>query len=483
MTRKFHEDDFEAMLRDITEWSTALPFSAARAATSRYAGGGTPHDEVLYHAFVYLRHILSDRTPRPSRLMPALLRIQAQPHRLWRTDRRKVRVEAASQVDSRTLLDLATGTGRPVVGASLSPVGVALAERLGMRLPETVTERSVRTTTDTAENRFVKAFVGQAAGIIGRIRSATKARHGTAFGRRVLRDCKRMTESLSPIVRHPMWEEVGPMTTIPFSSPVLQRRRGYRRVLEHHARIRLAPRIPLDRDEVRDMLELKDIALLYELWTFHRLARSIERLVGQPRKTGRLRSGDFQQDLVAGEAFEWASGIRLVYNQTFSGATAQSPGRSYSVGLRPDVALRIPSGTNRGLHLFDAKFRLRSLTDAWATESVSGGAAEKAGERRGDFRRGDIYKMHTYRDAIRDACSVWILYPGCEFRFFAASGSGKTTSAGRLPNSLRGVGAIPLRPTRNPGTTGTLSDTAPTDGPLEVTLQRLLPVDDRTSSR
>ena len=51
-----------------------------------------------------------------------------------------------------------------------------------------------------------------------------------------------------PIARHSMWEEVGRMVRIPFSSTVLQRRRGYRRVLQHFSRIRLAPMIPLDKD-------------------------------------------------------------------------------------------------------------------------------------------------------------------------------------------------------------------------------------------
>ena len=61
------------------------------------------------------------------------------------------------------------------------------------------------------------------------------------------------TSSLMPIARHSMWEEVGRMVRIPFSSTVLQRRRGYRRVLQHFSRIRLAPMIPLDKDRWRDL--------------------------------------------------------------------------------------------------------------------------------------------------------------------------------------------------------------------------------------
>ena len=56
-----------------------------------------------------------------------------------------------------------------------------------------------------------------------------------------------------PIARHSMWEEVGRMVRIPFSSTVLQQRRGYRRVLQHFSLIRLAPMIPLDKDGWRDL--------------------------------------------------------------------------------------------------------------------------------------------------------------------------------------------------------------------------------------
>ena len=115
--------------------------------------------------------------------------------------------------------------------------------------------------------------------------------------------------------------------------------------------------------------------------------------------------------------------MRLVYNQHFSKSRA---GRrhSYSVPLRPDIALSIPDGPNAGLHLFDAKFRVHGLADVGLAGSDKDGDDEKAGERAGTFKRGDIYKMHAYRDAILDAHSVWILYPGGEFRFFGIPGSG-----------------------------------------------------------
>jgi predicted component of viral defense system (DUF524 family) len=135
----------------------------------------------------------------------------------------------------------------------------------------------------------------------------------------------------------------------------------------------------------------------------------------------------------------WPDGTELFYNLRFSRSNAER--RSYSLPL-PDIVLRTPPGI---LTLFDAKFRLRRITDV-APDTQDPDEADLANERRGVFKHADLYKMHTYRDAL-GAPAVWILYPGDDFRFFEAQGSGTSIndpSALRLP--IEGVGAIPLAP-------------------------------------
>ena len=452
VTGKLGADQFDAMLQELTESATTLPFSAGEAAARRYSVSTIPPDEVLYHAFLYLRYILSDKAPAEVRLLPALEMIVREPHRLWRSERRDVRIEALTRVDAHTPLDLVTLPGTAVVASSLSPAGARLARQLRWRLPEVVSERRIRPTADTPENRFVKAFIAQARAIIGRMRSAVGSRRSDAFGQNLLWDCDLMEASLMPITRHSMWEEVGRMVRIPFSSTVLQRRRGYRRVLRHFSRIRLAPMIPLDRDGMRDLLELKNVAVLYELWTFFRLVREVSAVLGSPPvRSARLASDPFRTILPAGETLEWDAGVCLAYNQRFS-RSRRRPMHSYSVPLIPDIALLIPDGPNAGLHLFDAKFRVQALADVGFAADDKDGSHEKAKERAGSFKRADIYKMHAYRDAIPDARSVWILYPGGEFRFFGVprngepSGRGAVSSPEWLPEGLEGVGAIPVAP-------------------------------------
>lgn len=68
---KWDEATFEQMLADLMEVASALPFTADTATALPYERAVTaPDQEVLYHAFVYVRHILSEAAPASERLLP-----------------------------------------------------------------------------------------------------------------------------------------------------------------------------------------------------------------------------------------------------------------------------------------------------------------------------------------------------------------------------------------------------------------------------
>jgi predicted component of viral defense system (DUF524 family) len=95
-----------------------------------------------------------------------------------------------------------------------------------------------------------------------------------------------------------------------------------------------------------------------------------------------------------------------------------------------DVAIEVPDGINSGLHLLDAKFRMDRWQELLAeAEQPDGDAESELEEHRGTFKRVDLYKMRAYRDSILRARSVWILYSGSDFKFFAASSEPIDSSA------------------------------------------------------
>jgi predicted component of viral defense system (DUF524 family) len=83
---------------------------------------------------------------------------------------------------------------------------------------------------------------------------------------------------------------------------------------------------------------------------------------------------------------------------------------------------------------FDAKYRLDRFE--MSESDVDDDAAT--------YKRADLYKMHTYRDAIIGMKTAFVVYPGTEFVFFERSGAKRED-----PTSITvadGVGAVPLRP-------------------------------------
>jgi predicted component of viral defense system (DUF524 family) len=276
-----------------------------------------------------------------------------------------------------------------------------------------------------------------------------QTRFADAFTRRVLGECHHLTRILRPLLQQPLWAEVGQMVHLPAASTVLQGRRGYREIYRQFAKLRLAVRIPLDEHIARDLLEAKDIAQLYELWAYFVLVRELQRHIGPPLKADRPRISKTDVSIPWDFEVSWGNGVRLQYNSSFSRSRPVSR-RSYSVPLRPDITLVVPSGPNSGLHLFDAKFKVDRLDAVMGRADADDESVEElAEEHLGTFKRGDLYKMHTYRDAISLAQSVWMLYPGNQFRFYSAAGGISVDEVEALPAELDGVGAIPLIPRRH----------------------------------
>jgi predicted component of viral defense system (DUF524 family) len=286
-------------------------------------------------------------------------------------------------------------------------------------LPRIVSERRSHTTIDTPENRFVKTFVDVVLGVLERMKHLSSKDDRFV---RVRADCTALEQLLAPIRRHPMWRDVGPMTHLPASSTVLHRRRGYREVFRHFILLRLATRhLPLTKHDERDLLESKDIATLYELWCYFRVVELLVRLLGPAAGVDAITRTDFQVHVERAFEVRWQCGIRVLYNATFSRSQPHVGRQTYSLPLRPDIALVLPDGA---VHVLDAKFKLEWI-DA-SDDDVD----------RATVKLEDIYKMHTYRDAIRQARSAWVLYPGTERRAFTPHGG----------EDADGVGAVPLRP-------------------------------------
>lgn len=406
---KWTERDYDGLLEDLSRVAAALPFAPTAATSLPYERTEIDTPDVLYHAFVWLRHALLRE--HDTELHDAVSGILRRPHRHLAQTAHEVPVDRAGRLGARTLADVACGRW-PLAE---SPLGFTVGQR--RVLPVRVDEQRARACVDTAENRFIKAFLDECTSVVQRVRTLL-APHPP--------ECTRLAEILHGWRRAPMWTEVGAMTHFPASSSVLQGRGDYRTVLRHHLMLRLGSRVPLDPAVVQRLLESKDIATLYELWaTFAVLDETVAAL-GPPQEMARVAVDHASATVRWGLVASWGDGTALAYNASYTRHTGFY-GRSRSLQLRPDVALWVPDGVNAGLHLFDAKFKLAGTLDADAA-----------------FQRSDLHKMHTYRDAIPEARSAWVLYPGSADTAFFDDGR---RGLGTLDDGpTQGVGALSLRP-------------------------------------
>ena len=113
--------------------------------------------------------------------------------------------------------------------------------------------------------------------------------------------------------------------------------------------------------------------------------------------------------------------VEFSYNRTFSGEMNYPQGGSWTKNMRPDYTLTIwPHEIEHQaeaekeeliVHIhFDAKYKIENLCSIFDNDINLD--EEKIDQSKGKYKRADLLKMHSYRDAIRRTGGAYILYPG-----------------------------------------------------------------------
>jgi hypothetical protein len=425
---KWSDETFDAMLVELTAIAMDLPFAADQRAALPHDRSLAERRQILLHVFLYLRSIVL-REARGTSLPFAYAAILREPHQRFVDDRAGVPFERAARADGRTFARLVAGADR-LVRVAGPAAHSSLATALRGHLPTTIDAPRTERSHDTAENRFVKSVLREAAAIVDRVEEAARGRAG--LWRKIADDCAAMRRVLLPLERHPLWAEVGPMVHVPMGSSVLQRRQGYKAILGHHFALRAAARLPLDAARIERLLGLKDVATLYELWTFFKVVEAVTSLLGPPDHADRMDETLVQRSVPWAFRVSWSGAqVSVFYNLSFSRGR-DAPYRSSSVALRPDVVIQCGEGEGAVLHVLDAKLRVE--VDR---------AEDEDEEDERSSKRDDLKKMHTYRDALPNVRSAYVLYPGDVFVAYPAIGE-----------EGGGVGAIPVVPGRGAGELG-----------------------------
>lgn len=405
-----HLNFLRALVDDLDARAAQLPFTfnaSAQRGVTRSLAPPTP---------LFTLHFLLAYVPL---LSAALYTIQAAPHRELRAESQWTPLSEATAADADTLINLlhAPDAWQPAPG-------LALAQRLGGRAPAQVWQRNTIETYDTPENRFGLALLRELA-------TATTQLTRQAWWPKVSserqRQIKEADSLLQETMAEPLFADVGELRRLPTSSQTLLRRDGYCDLL-HLWQIFQNARQPLFA-RLQQAIDLRDIALLYEIWTFFALITEIAAITEEMPALD-LRISD-ARGLEWQAAAHFGTAGTLVYNQAV---------KAYSTTFRPDFSwLR----DGRAEVVLDAKFRLeRRALDAGDLNDIAEVDTPQTAT-----RRADLYKMHTYRDALGVRAAV-TLYPGATSIFYDTEQGRVAQPALRelLLGQLAGIGAFALNP-------------------------------------
>ena len=423
-------DDYRAMLDDVSERLAALIFDYG-SPTAVYAQRAAFDRHIAYIDYLFVRYLMAERR------LPLHFRIvAADPHRAMDRETVWADLARARSFTPRSLQAMYAYSQHLV--RPQQTVAPVLQRRLGGYIPTQLLDDRVVTTFDTPPNRFIKHFLTQ---LVRKLRELESVFGLYAQSTHLAADCRRWRGSVEHLSRAHFMEDVGDMHLYPAGSQVLLKREGYRQINDYYRRFLLTGKAMwegFDEDLVRT--PSKDMATLYEYWCFFQLLDAVAAALGtqiDPRQFIVEEGGVFKVTINQSGKSQGKIGQATVHYNRYYG---RSKDGSYSVTLHPDYAVELPGGR---LVILDAKYKYQDPNRFMST-GTDPSADEEQDEERLMFVKGDLYKMHTYRDALR-AQAVFVLYPGTEFRAFGVDGK-RYDNLDALGLDFAGVGAVALRP-------------------------------------
>jgi hypothetical protein len=409
------DEQFATLLSEIDEIRAGLVFHYASPTRREAAETAGQQPSALERLDFFAPRMVG---PSPAlSILGAVRRILAKPHQIVRTARADEPIERARRVDVPSYVRTFGRCQLAVIqpGHAASSPGAVVGATGEAFLPRRVPTRPPYLCRDTAENRFVRFFLEDIETVCLQVlRDSRSPGQG-------LDDAKAVLAGARSLLTDPFFASVGRLHHLPSYSPVLVTEEAYSVLYEIYLKSRLSSIDPLSSARYQQRSSpLKDVASLYEVWVFFKLADAFF-ACGAPITV----SSRQHQGLSYGTVWR-SGGVAVAYNRTFA-----PPAGSYSVTLRPDVTVQI--GDN--LWLFDAKYKADRATRLDDDEQELVTATVK---------KLDLQKMHTYVDAIAGALASFAVYPGTDASFFPKCRAASTPLD--AVSRYGGVGGIPLLP-------------------------------------
>jgi predicted component of viral defense system (DUF524 family) len=319
-------------------------------------------------------------------------------------------------------------------------------------VPDTIIQRCHQATIDTPENRLLKYFIELLDKLIHDMIEHFSKEEGYVKDKLF-----EYREIIQDYLSDRWTREVGELQYIPLNSQVIQKREGYRDIFKYYINFEFAFR--LEWDEVEENIKgyERKLSELYEYWCYFKLINVIGKISGKKIKykdiyevnkdkwSIKVNRGVKSVQLFNFEFEGQLLQIKLMYNRLFSQNTLY---RSYSLPFKPDYTIQIDFDNKTYFVHFDAKYRSEGTVLDFYEKIGSQNIIleENEVETRDNeeqiykkYKYGDLYKMHTYKDAILKTEGAYVFYPGDLKEIFHVDPT----------EPIPSVGAFPLTPGKN----------------------------------
>ncbi|BDZ68776.1 DUF2357 domain-containing protein [Methanobacterium ferruginis] len=389
-----YEKHYPAMIADLAKAASGLIFYE-KSHTFKYINFQQRVNKSFYEDFMFLEYIF-----RPENLLSAYGYIRRDPHKILEQYIETVPTTFASTVGPTDLINIITS---PENLSESKQTPSNWLSQMKNYVPKRISQKKYLDTRDTPENRFVKYFLELLNELIIEMNIYVNSNGIEGYPAEKIRE---YGEIIQDYTLDGWLKDVGELYHMPSNSQVLQKKEGYREILDYFLIFEFA--FNFQWEEVKEDIKgyQKKLSELYEYWCYLKLTEILSKL--QNTKTNYESLFDFnkkewsiqvkrginssQNFTIVNEGQEL--NLELTYNKTFSHNDPEN--YAFALPMRPDYSLRINSDDYNFLIHFDAKYKCDLKTT---------------------FKNEDIYKMHTYKDAIKDTLGAYVLYPGRKRKF------------------------------------------------------------------
>ena len=442
-----YREHYKRMMSDITSDYTELVMQQGSPVLQQFEVNYDASPKALYQKFAFIKSIIEDE-----QFEEAMQMVTSNPIRKWTETLAERRIESVKRLTRSCVQQIATRKDRlPYKGTN--PKLTSLPRYLS------VTQKV--DTIDNPENQFVKFVLTSFYGYCTNLSSKDKA------GEVLCAEIDSVCNILAGYLNTPFFKDISDPSHLNIGSPVLQRKEGYREILQAWLKFDLAARLNWTGGDDVYYAGQKNIATLYEYWVFFKLLKCVSEVFHiNPEENRKLiKESDNGEDVIDLNLQQGKTtmlrgstvvknrrlNVNMYYNRIFRYSDEDhmgSPG-SWTMTMRPDYTLSIWPGELTDeeaeekdviVHIhFDAKYRLNRiiLEDKGRDEKEVEEELqdEKKTREVNVYKRGDLLKMHAYKDAIRRTAGAYVIYPGEEDK-----------TARGFHEVIPGLGAFPLIP-------------------------------------